>query len=227
MKQATFYRCGVVGLEANKAGVNVLGNSGLFSEIPIPRSGRGIHIVTRSRRSTERFGLEASARPTTCCHHRDFSPASRDRDFRKQVVFTPRFTYPFTMQPPEIPTSIPGYRPGKKALLVFFETDCPTCQLALPYFNALAGDSVQVIALSIRNRCRPLFCSTKRERSCDRSSDSTRLGLTIWLLHWVIHPSHRRMTARRRGSRDARRAIWSRRVRPPRKKTAPHRFCAA
>src|SRR5262245_63984968 len=45
-------------------------------------------------------------------------------------------------------TSIPGYIPGKKALLVFFETDCPTCQLALPYFNALAGDSVQVIALS-------------------------------------------------------------------------------
>jgi peroxiredoxin len=52
------------------------------------------------------------------------------------------------MQPPQAATSIPGYRPGKKALLVFFETDCPTCQLALPYFNALAGDSVQVIALS-------------------------------------------------------------------------------
>src|SRR5260370_52424 len=44
--------------------------------------------------------------------------------------------------------AIPGYRPGKKALLVFFETDCPTCQLALPYFNGLAGDSLQVIALS-------------------------------------------------------------------------------
>src|SRR5262245_50189891 len=52
------------------------------------------------------------------------------------------------MQPPQAATSIPGYRPGKKALLVFFETDCPTCQLALPYFNALGGDSAQVIALS-------------------------------------------------------------------------------
>src|SRR5215472_13302685 len=90
MKQATFYRCGVVGLEANKADVNILGNSGLFSEIPIPRSGRGTHIVTRSRRSTERFGLEASARPTTCCHHWDPSPTSRDRDFRKRgCIHTP------------------------------------------------------------------------------------------------------------------------------------------
>ncbi|HET7748897.1 MAG TPA: TlpA disulfide reductase family protein, partial [Terriglobales bacterium] len=43
---------------------------------------------------------------------------------------------------------VPGYRPGQKALLVFFETDCPTCQLALPYLNALKNDAVQVIALS-------------------------------------------------------------------------------
>ena len=44
--------------------------------------------------------------------------------------------------------SLPGYRSGKKALLVFFETDCPTCQLALPYLNALGNDVVQVIGLS-------------------------------------------------------------------------------
>jgi peroxiredoxin len=44
--------------------------------------------------------------------------------------------------------AIPGLQPGKKALLVFFETDCPTCQLALPYLNTLANDSVQVIGLS-------------------------------------------------------------------------------
>ena len=44
--------------------------------------------------------------------------------------------------------AIPGLRSGKKALLIFFETDCPTCQLALPYLNALKGDSVQVIGLS-------------------------------------------------------------------------------
>lgn len=43
---------------------------------------------------------------------------------------------------------IPGYQPGKKALLVFFETDCPTCQLALPYFNALARGGLQVIGVS-------------------------------------------------------------------------------
>jgi hypothetical protein len=52
------------------------------------------------------------------------------------------------MQLPQAAPSIPGYHPGKKTLLVFFETDCPTCQLALPYLNALTGDSVQVIALS-------------------------------------------------------------------------------
>src|SRR6476469_2947141 len=43
---------------------------------------------------------------------------------------------------------IPGLQPGKKAVVVIFETDCPTCQLALPYLNALKQDSVQVIGLS-------------------------------------------------------------------------------
>ena len=44
--------------------------------------------------------------------------------------------------------TIPGLRSGKKAVVVFFETDCPTCQLALPYLNALNKDSIQVIGLS-------------------------------------------------------------------------------
>ncbi|HEX5434057.1 MAG TPA: TlpA disulfide reductase family protein, partial [Candidatus Angelobacter sp.] len=44
--------------------------------------------------------------------------------------------------------SLADYRPGNKALLVFFETDCPTCQLALPYVNALAKDRIQVIGIS-------------------------------------------------------------------------------
>src|ERR1700732_5136506 len=44
--------------------------------------------------------------------------------------------------------AIPGLQPGKKAVVVFFETDCPTCQLALPYLNALKQDSLQVIGLS-------------------------------------------------------------------------------
>jgi peroxiredoxin len=52
------------------------------------------------------------------------------------------------MQQLEKAPAIPGLQPGKKALLIFFETDCPTCQLALPYLNALKKDSVQVIGLS-------------------------------------------------------------------------------
>ena len=44
--------------------------------------------------------------------------------------------------------AIPGLQPGRKAIVVFFETDCPTCQLALPYLNALKQDSIQVIGLS-------------------------------------------------------------------------------
>lgn len=44
--------------------------------------------------------------------------------------------------------AIPGFQSGKKAVVVFFETDCPTCQLALPYLNSLTQDSVQVIGLS-------------------------------------------------------------------------------
>jgi peroxiredoxin len=45
-------------------------------------------------------------------------------------------------------SAIPGFQPGKKAVVVIFETDCPTCQLALPYLNALKQDSIQVIGLS-------------------------------------------------------------------------------
>jgi peroxiredoxin len=52
------------------------------------------------------------------------------------------------MPQPQTQPAIPGYQAGKKALLVFFETDCPTCQLALPYLNSLAADSVQVIGIS-------------------------------------------------------------------------------
>ena len=46
------------------------------------------------------------------------------------------------------PPAVPGLQSGKKAVVVFFETDCPTCQLALPYLNALKNDSIQVIGLS-------------------------------------------------------------------------------
>src|SRR6478609_11172237 len=52
------------------------------------------------------------------------------------------------MQQTETAPAIPGLQAGKKALLVYFETDCPTCQLALPYLNALKRDSLQVIGLS-------------------------------------------------------------------------------
>lgn len=41
-----------------------------------------------------------------------------------------------------------GYTPGRPALIAFFETDCPTCQLGLPYLNRLSGGSVQVIGVS-------------------------------------------------------------------------------
>src|SRR6478672_10732796 len=52
------------------------------------------------------------------------------------------------MRQTETAPAIPGLQPGKRTLLVFFETDCPTCQLALPYLNALKRDSIQVIGLS-------------------------------------------------------------------------------
>ena len=37
---------------------------------------------------------------------------------------------------------------GTATLMVFFETDCPTCQLALPYLNALDGQKVRVRGIS-------------------------------------------------------------------------------
>ena len=52
------------------------------------------------------------------------------------------------MPQPRNAPAIPGLHPGRKALVVFFETDCPTCQLALPYLNAFRGDFAQVIGLS-------------------------------------------------------------------------------
>ena len=42
---------------------------------------------------------------------------------------------------------ISGYRQDKPTLVVFFETDCPTCQITLPYLNSLRN-SVQIIGIS-------------------------------------------------------------------------------
>lgn len=44
--------------------------------------------------------------------------------------------------------AIPGLNPGSgAALVVFFETDCPTCRLAVPYLNKLA-ERARVIGIS-------------------------------------------------------------------------------
>lgn len=48
----------------------------------------------------------------------------------------------------QIAPPVPAVAKNKPALLVFFETDCPTCQLTLPYLNALNGDSVQLVGIS-------------------------------------------------------------------------------
>src|SRR5687768_15453630 len=40
---------------------------------------------------------------------------------------------------------------GRPTLLLFFETDCPTCRLTLPYLNRLArhlGEHAEVIGIS-------------------------------------------------------------------------------
>ena len=37
---------------------------------------------------------------------------------------------------------------GKPCLLVFIETDCPTCRLSIPYLNRLAEQTVQVVGIS-------------------------------------------------------------------------------
>jgi peroxiredoxin len=60
----------------------------------------------------------------------------------------PGCLYVVSMQQVHKAVAILGLQPGKKAVVVFFETDCPTCQLALPYLNSLAQNSIQVIGLS-------------------------------------------------------------------------------
>ena len=37
---------------------------------------------------------------------------------------------------------------GKQCLLVFLETDCPTCRLAVPYLNRLAAQTAEVFGIS-------------------------------------------------------------------------------
>src|SRR6476660_1420715 len=64
------------------------------------------------------------------------------------LALTRRSFYRSLMPQAQNAPPIPGLQPGKKAVVVIFETDCPTCQLALPYLNALKQDSVQVIGLS-------------------------------------------------------------------------------
>jgi peroxiredoxin len=56
--------------------------------------------------------------------------------------------YVVSMQELHKAVAVPGLQRGKKALLVIFETDCPTCQLALPYLNSFKQGSFQVIGLS-------------------------------------------------------------------------------
>jgi thiol-disulfide isomerase/thioredoxin len=48
----------------------------------------------------------------------------------------------------QIAPPIPKITGDKPALVVFFETDCPTCQLTLPYLNRLNGDSLQLVGIS-------------------------------------------------------------------------------
>ena len=64
------------------------------------------------------------------------------------LALTRRSLYRCLMPQAQNVPAIPGLQSGKKAVVVFFETDCPTCQLALPYLNALKQDAIQVIGLS-------------------------------------------------------------------------------
>src|SRR5579862_5829029 len=43
-------------------------------------------------------------------------------------------------------SSLPA--PGRSHLLVFLETDCPTCRLAVPYLNRLAQQNARVTGIS-------------------------------------------------------------------------------
>lgn len=47
----------------------------------------------------------------------------------------------------QIAPPVSGYQPGEPLLLVFFEADCPTCQITLPYLNSLK-DSVRTLGIS-------------------------------------------------------------------------------
>ena len=47
----------------------------------------------------------------------------------------------------QVAPPFPAIPEGQPTLVVFFEADCPTCQLALPYLNHLNGSSVQIVGI--------------------------------------------------------------------------------
>ena len=54
-----------------------------------------------------------------------------------------------------LPWEYPLDARGRPLLLVFFETDCPTCLLTLPYLNRLEealGDTLLIVAISQDSR---------------------------------------------------------------------------
>ena len=51
------------------------------------------------------------------------------------------------LDPGQSAPSFPALPTGRKTVAVFFEADCPTCQLTLPYLNRLNGDSVGIIGI--------------------------------------------------------------------------------
>src|SRR5260370_8528196 len=46
------------------------------------------------------------------------------------------------------PEPIAHLSTGGPLLLIFLETDCPTCRLAIPYLNKLAAQSATVLGIS-------------------------------------------------------------------------------
>jgi peroxiredoxin len=112
---------------------------------------------------------------------------------------------------------IPGLQPGKKALVVFFEADCPTCQLTLPYLNALGSGPIQVIGLSqddeasTRELVRELKIVYPVELDRGLKASRAYAPQTVPAFYLLDENGQvERMMERPRGSPAAAPAIWSR-----------------
>ncbi len=103
-----------------------------------------------------------------------------------------------------LPWEYPLDARGRPLLLVFFETDCPTCLLTLPYLNRLEealGDTLLIVAISQDS---PGATKEIIQSSRGRIKSGALRVEFVMIRHWRSHPETCRSVLGTRSSIRAR-----------------------